>query len=133
MSVLFSQDGSSPLSVAVSFTLVLAMIAFRVPIPREPKRQSGSTSEVARHAGRPALVFVSGAVHGGYACTRLAVIDFAVAGDEGASQVAAAATLRSALTPIMAVLAFMLWWSPALVQLTGGRAEMSHEPPGAAS
>src|SRR5262249_17877784 len=133
MSVLFSQEGASPLSVALSFTLVLAMIAFRVPIPREPTRQSGSTSEVARHDGRPALVFVSGAVHGGYACTRLAVIDFAVAGNECASQVATAARQRNALTPITAVLAFMLWWSPASVQLTGGRPEMSHEPPGAAS
>src|SRR5262249_60416221 len=100
LSVFPSHEKSSPFSVAFSLTLVLLMVAFNVPAPFEPKTQSGSTSTVARHAGRPPLVAVSGTVHGGYAWTRLDLSDFAFAGNECASHRAAADNHATKIPPV---------------------------------
>src|SRR5262249_6894446 len=129
LSVFPSHEKSSPFSVAFSLTLVLLMVAFNVPAPFEPKTQSGSTSTVARHAGRPPLVAVSGTVHGGYAWTRLDLSDLALAGNECASHRAAATRHATRLRPISP---FMLC-SPASIQLMGGRPDTLHDPPGTAS
>src|SRR5262249_56362160 len=105
------------------------MFGLKAPVPCEPKTQSGSTSTVARHAGRPPLVAVSGAVHGGYAWTRLDLSDFAFAGNECASHRAAATRHATRLTPISP----LMLCSPASIQLMAGRPDTLQDPPGVAS
>src|SRR5207244_5972163 len=60
--VLPSQAGSRPRSVSFTRMLALLIVAVRCPSPLEPNRQAGSSSVVARHAGRQPLGVVLGAV-----------------------------------------------------------------------